>query len=56
MDAYMAITGQSGPDALDAAGLLLEGEETVLTRLIDQLYQLAVQARDAPELKELILD
>lgn len=55
MAAYTAITGQSGPDAMDTALQLLEGEETVLTRLIDSVYQLAVQARNIPDLKEIIL-
>jgi rifampicin phosphotransferase len=55
MAAYAALTGQDGPDAIDTAVQLLEGEETVLTRLIDQVYALAVQARDIPDLKEIIL-
>lgn len=54
--AYTALTGESGPDALDSASLLLEGEDTVLTQLIDWLYRLAVQARHNPELKDIILD
>ncbi len=55
MAAYADITGQSGPDAFDTALQLLEGEETILTRLIDWLYALAVQARDIPYRKEIIL-
>jgi rifampicin phosphotransferase len=55
MTAYAALTGQSGPDAIDVALQLLEGEETVLTQLIDQVYALAAQARNVPELIEIVL-
>jgi hypothetical protein len=56
---YGAITGQENvednPEIMEAAARLAEGEETVLTRLIDWLYRLAAKAREVPALRELIV-
>ncbi|MCI0394289.1 MAG: hypothetical protein L0332_36035 [Chloroflexi bacterium] len=55
-DALAAISGLSG-EALETAGYqLLDSEESVLTRLIDDLFALACVAREAPAVAALVID
>ncbi|RIK42246.1 MAG: hypothetical protein DCC55_09375 [Chloroflexi bacterium] len=46
--AFAAVTGLSASEAEAAANQLLVGDETPLTQLIDNLYELAQTARDSP--------
>ena len=52
--AYQALTGASRDAAEQALSQLLEGEDTVQTRLIDDVYGLACQARAVPEVAALL--
>ena len=47
-DAFQSVSGLSGPEADSAAYRLLEGEESPLTRLVEELYGLAEAARGLP--------
>jgi len=48
-DAFQEISGLSGSEAEIAAYRFLEGEESPLTRLIDRLYTLAIEAHGIPD-------
>jgi pyruvate,water dikinase len=55
-DAYMAVTGEAGPEAELAATQLLGGEDNPLTRLVDALYELAAAVQGDPFLEQLLRD
>jgi pyruvate,water dikinase len=54
--AFEAVSGLSGQEAETAAYQLLDGEENVLSRLVDGLYTLACAARQEPVVAALIAD
>jgi phosphohistidine swiveling domain-containing protein len=54
--AYAALTGVDAASAFDEAEPLLLGDDTYLTRLIDGLHDLAVLAREQPEVAEIVRD
>jgi phosphohistidine swiveling domain-containing protein len=53
-EAFSALSGLTGPEAEAAAFHLVEGEENILTRLVDDLYSLAKIARSSPSISSLI--
>lgn len=55
-DAYQSLTGASRGEAEHALAQLLEGEDTVQTRLIDDMYGLACQARETPAVAALLAE
>jgi pyruvate,water dikinase len=54
--AYAAVAGLAEPAAESAVDVLLEGVETISTRLIDGLHGLACTARERPALAALVAD
>jgi len=48
-DAYQALSGISDRETVNAAYRLLDGGETPLTQIIDELYNLATQANALPD-------
>ena len=55
-EAFAALSGLAGLQAEAAAYRLLEGEENVLTKVIDDLFALAETARRSPAVSTLIAD
>jgi pyruvate,water dikinase len=53
-EAYQALAGLAGEQAEAAAYRLVEAEETILTRLVDDLYGLAAAARGVRSLEALL--
>lgn len=53
-DAFAALSGLSGEEAKAVANRLLDSEETPLTHLIDELYALAMLARQDAAVAELV--
>lgn len=56
VEAFERVSGLCGRAAEAAAYRLVEGEETVVTHLVDCLYEMARAARDVPRLAALIAD
>jgi pyruvate,water dikinase len=52
--AYGKVAGLVGPAADDAAMQLVQGEESILTRLIDALYELGCAARAIPAVARIV--
>jgi rifampicin phosphotransferase len=52
--AYGVVAGVDAASAFDEAEPLLAGDDTYLTRLIDGLYDLAVLAREQPDVAEIV--
>lgn len=52
--AYAALTGEAEEDAGTLLADLIQGEETVLTRMLDALYELAWTARQTPAVAKLV--
>ena len=53
-DAYSAVTGRSAEEAEEELADLVHGQENVLTRLIDDLYELAQAAQRKPVVADLL--
>jgi phosphohistidine swiveling domain-containing protein len=54
--AFSALSGLIGPEAEALAFQLVEGQDNILTRLVDELYSLAETARPSPSIRALIRD
>jgi pyruvate,water dikinase len=54
--AYAAVAGTSGQASDDAAMQLVQGDDTVLTRLIDGLHELGCAARAVPSVARLVAE
>lgn len=52
--AYEKASSLTGREAYEAASKFLEGEETILTKIIDEIYDLAQLARQTPAVAALI--
>lgn len=55
-EAFSALSGLTGAEAEVAAFHLVEGQENILTKLIDDLYSLAELVRSSPSIRSLIGD
>ena len=53
-DAYSAVTGRPAEGAKAELADLVQGEENVLTRLVDNLYELALVAQQEPSVADLL--
>jgi rifampicin phosphotransferase len=54
--AFARVAGIEPAQAVEPANGLIFGQDTVLTRLIDRLYELAVEARPFPAIRALVSD